>query len=166
MDSLALLHVTQQIKTVLQGHAVLNRMLQKVATNLAAAKLDKREKMALWERLRVEYEQLERSRRPDRIQAKRKKARVRAERNRVRKITASEVPLLERYGKGLNAIKNFSEALRKISMLEGIGRVEFRQKIGRIKTEAKRIPSDPVTYPERKRKRDIARLRRQIRRKR
>lgn len=166
MDSLALLHVTQEIKIVLQGHAVLDRMLQKVATNLAAEKLAKKEKMAVWEKLRVEYEQLEKTMRPEGIQAKRKKARVRAERNRLRKTKASDLSLLERYENGMNAIKNFSEALRRISMLEGIGRVEFRGKIGRIKTEAKRIPSDPVTYPERKRKRDIARLLRQIRRKR
>ncbi len=73
---------------------------------------------------------------------------------------------MERYEKGMNAIKNFSEPLRKIAMRESNGRVEFRQKIGRIKTEARRIPSDPVTYPERKRKSDVARFRRQIRRKR
>jgi len=146
-----------------QGHAVLDRMQQKVATHLTMAQMAKKEKFALYDKLHIEYEQLERSRHPEGLQTKRIKARARTERNRMRKGAAAELPLLDRYAKGLSAIENFRGILREISMLGGIGSFEFRQKIGRIKTEAKRIPNDPVTYTERHGKKAIARLRQQLR---
>lgn len=156
-------HVIQEIKLVTEGQAILNRRLQKLIGQLAIVQLDNLEKIKEWKKLNAEYIRLATRKKVVSPRLKRKRACLRTEQNRIRRQATADRSLLERYAHLSSSIEKFGRAVQQISTLGGVGVWEFCQKLGRVKTEAKRIPSTPLTYPARKRKQAIARLRRQLR---